>query len=296
MDLLTAIGFLAGLCVALAILLAFAHRRLKVDEDPRIEEVTDMLPGANCGACGLPGCRAFAEQVVKGEILPGQCPVGGPETARFIATFLGIEVGQMEKKVARLLCAGGDDVALQVGEYAGYASCRAASTIAGGFKGCTYGCLGLGDCEVACTFEAIKMAPNGLPVVDLEACTACGDCVRACPKGLFEVVPVSHRLVVQCRSILEGEAALARCKVACTGCGLCAADAPEGLITIAHNLPVVHKDVIHLQTPLATLRCPTGAIVWLEGQQFDDLYATMQAGEEQTRRDRAIQETIQARG
>ncbi|MFQ5568432.1 MAG: RnfABCDGE type electron transport complex subunit B [Rhodothermales bacterium] len=288
MDILTAIGFLAGLSIALAIVLALANRWLKVEEDPRIEHVTDILPGANCGACGLPGCRAFAENVVGGEILPSQCPVGGPETAQFIASFLGIEAGQMEQKTARLLCAGGSDVAAQVGAYNGFASCRAAATVAGGFKGCTYGCLGLGDCEVACTFDAITMAPNGLPVVDVEKCTSCGDCVRACPKGLFEILPISHHLVVQCKSILEGDAALARCKVACTGCGLCAADAPAGLITMEHNLPVINKERPDLQTELATYRCPTDAIVWIKKQQFEHFFATIHSHEKPEVMDRAV--------
>lgn len=270
MESLLAIGFLAGLAALLAVVLAVAHRRLWVYEDPRIDTVTDILPGANCGACGLPGCRAFAERVVDGKILPSGCPVGGPETARFIANFLGIDAGTVEKKVARLLCAGGRDVALQVGEYEGFSSCRAAATIGGGFKGCTFGCLGLADCEAACTFDAITMSANGLPVVDLEACTACGDCVRACPKDLFVIQPVSHCLVVQCKSILEGEEALERCKVACTGCGLCAADAPEGLIAMKDNLPVINTDKIEHQTELATLRCPTGAIRWIVGQQFKE--------------------------
>jgi RnfABCDGE-type electron transport complex B subunit len=274
MDALIAVGFLAGLSVLLAIVLAVAHRKLWVYEDPRIDTVTDMLPGANCGACGLPGCRAFAEKVVEGDIQPSECPVGGPDSARFVANFLGIDAGTAEKKVARLLCAGGRDVALQVGEYEGFSSCRAAATIGGGFKGCTFGCLGLADCEVSCTFDAITMADNGLPVVDLELCTACGDCVRACPKDLFVIEPVSHCLVVQCKSILEGEAALAQCKVACTGCGICAADAPVGLISMEHNLPVINDDNIELLTPIATLRCPTGAIKWIPGQQFAELRTT----------------------
>ncbi len=271
MGSVAAIAFLAGLCVLLAAVLSAAHRAFYVWEDPRIDAVTDMLPGANCGACGLPGCRAFAERVVGGEIQPGQCTVGGPDTAGQVAGFLGIETGSLERRVARLLCAGGTDVAHHAAAYEGYSSCRAAATIGGGFKGCTFGCLGLADCEVSCTFDAIKMSSNGLPVVDLEACTACGDCVDACPKDLFEIMPARRRLIVQCRSLLEGEEALAECRVACTACARCVADAPEGLLTMERGIPVMNLDREDRETSLATLRCPTGAIVWLEGQQFPEL-------------------------
>ncbi len=273
METATAIIYLAGLCVALAAILAVSHRLLYVWEDPRIEEVADMLPGANCGACGVPGCRAFAERVVSGDLQPGQCPVGGSATAVQVASFLGVEAGSLERKVARLLCAGGSDVALQLGTYEGYSSCRGAATIAGGAKGCTYGCLGLEDCEVSCTFDAIRMAPNGLPVVDFDACTGCGDCVTACPKDLFEMYPVRRRLIVQCKSLLEGDEALAVCKVACTGCGLCVADAPDELMHMEQTLPVIDASRPDLETTIATYRCPTEAIVWIEQQQFADLHA-----------------------
>jgi len=268
MAALTAIGYLAALCVALAIVLAIAQRTLYVEEDPRIDHVADLLPGANCGACGLPGCRAFAEQVVGGGIQPGSCTVAESSARDQIASYLGIDVGSVERRVARLLCAGGTDVAYQAGAYSGFSSCRAAATVAGGPKECTYGCLGLADCEVACTFDAITMAPNGLPVVDLEKCTACGDCVDACPKNLFVILPARRRLLVQCRSLLEGDAALETCQVACTGCGLCAADAPDGLIVMENTLPVVQQEHVDLETAIATFRCPTGAIAWVDGQQF----------------------------
>ena len=274
---LVAIAFLAGLCVVLAAVLAMAQKAFYVWEDPRIDSVTDMLPGANCGACGLPGCRAFAEGVVGGAIQPGQCTVGGPDTAGRVAGFLGIETGAMERRVARLLCAGGSDVSHHAAAYQGYSSCRAAATIGGGFKGCTYGCLGLADCSVACTFDAISMAPNGLPVVDLEACTACGDCVDACPKDLFEIMPQRRRLVVQCRSLMEGDAALEECRVSCTACGKCALDAPDGLLEMKNGLPVLNTDRLELETRLATLRCPTGAIVWVDGQQFPELHEVQHA-------------------
>lgn len=278
MDTILAAGFLLALSVFLAIVLAIANNKLKVFEDPRIDKVAEMLPGVNCGACGSPGCTAFSEKVVSGEALPGECPVGGAETAAFIASFLGIDVGIIEKTVARLLCAGGSDVALQAAEYEGYASCRSAAVVAGGAKGCTYGCLGLGDCREACTFDAIFMAENDLPVVLQEKCTSCGDCVTICPKGLFEILPLSQHLLVQCKSLLAGEGALEQCRVACTGCGICRADAPNGLIEIKNNLAVIDAAQIDLQTELATLRCPTGSIKWTGKQQFVELRRARSAG------------------
>lgn len=267
----TAIAYLAGLCTVLAAVLAVAHRKLYVWEDPRIDDVEGMLPGANCGACGLPGCHAFAESVVGSLIQPGSCPVGGAATAESIASFLGVDAGSQERLVARLLCAGGTDVAAQSGQYDGMSSCRAAATIAGGPKACTYGCIGLADCEVSCTFDAIRMAPNGLPVVDFDLCTGCGDCVDACPKNLFALLPARRRLLVQCRSLLEGDEALASCQVACTGCGICVADAPEGLMVMEHALPVVNGLRPDLENTIPTLRCPTRAIQWVDGQQFPHL-------------------------
>jgi ferredoxin len=115
------------------------------------------------------------------------------------------------------------------------------------------------------------MAPNGLPVVDFDACTACGDCVEACPKDLFEILPATHRLIVQCRSLLSGAAAEEYCRVACTGCGICASDAPQGLIEMRNTLPVIDRNQPQLETEIATLRCPTGAIQWIERQQFEGL-------------------------
>ncbi len=272
MSALTAIIFLGGLSLFLAVTLALANRKLKVQEDPRIDIVEELLPGANCGACGEPGCRAFAETLVQGKHLPGDCPVGGPENAQKVAEFLGIDAGSSVRKVARLLCAGGKELAEQIAEYEGYPSCRAAAAAGGGAKGCVYGCLGLADCVEACTFDAMQMAPNGLPLIDVDKCTGCGDCVRACPKGIIELYPINQHLIVQCKSLLAGDEALATCDVACTGCGICAADAPEGLITMKNNLPVVNQNLLQLETKIATLRCPTGAITWVEEQQFPEIF------------------------
>ena len=260
---------LSGVCVVFGALIALVHSRFRVFEDPRIDAAVELLPGTNCGACGTPGCRAFAEGLVAGEQQPANCTVMGPAEIEDVAQLLGVAAGESNKRVARLLCAGGSDVAVQDAEYRGFASCKAAASVAGGGKGCTWGCLGLADCELSCDFDAIHMNAAQLPIVDPVSCTACGDCVDACPKDLFVVMPLEQHLIVQCRSELEGDEAEALCRVACNGCGKCALDAAEGLIDIVNGLAVIDYTKHELEAPSATKRCPTGAIVWIENAQFE---------------------------
>ncbi len=263
-DFLPPILFMIALGAVLATVITLAVRKLYVYEDPRIDEVEEMLPAVNCGACGYPGCRAFAEATVKGEAPPSKCTVNSPEDNQVIADFLGVSLGQQEKIVARLACAGGSHVAKMRARYDGMKSCAAAVMAGGGGKACAWGCLGLGDCEVSCDFDAIHMNRFGLPVVDEDKCTACNDCVIACPLDLFSLHPVSHKLWVACKNLEEGEQALAECEVACNACKRCAVDAPEGLIEIKNNLAVIDYSRNDLATPVPIQRCPTGAIVWIE--------------------------------
>lgn len=256
-----------GLGVILAVTLAVANSKLHVYEDPRIDQVEEMLPGANCGACGTPGCRAFAEACVEGAISPGKCTVNDPANNEAIASLLGVDAGAAEKRVARLACAGGNHVAWTRAQYDGLQSCQGATLVSGGGKGCVWGCLGLGDCQTVCEFGAIEMSEQGLPVVDEALCTACNACVVACPKDLFSLQPVSHRLWVACKSLAQGDEALEECEVACTGCGRCAADAPDGLVTIENGLAVVDYSRNRLATQKVIQRCPTGAIVWFDDRQ-----------------------------
>lgn len=256
-------GVMAAIGGALALALAFASKTFYVYEDPRIDEVEGMLPGANCGACGSAGCRAFAEAVVSGSSSPGKCTVSSADGIAAIASHLGVEAGAEEKRVARLACAGGTHVSWVRAQYKGMSTCRGAALVAGGGKGCAWGCLGLGDCERVCDFGAITMNEYGLPVVDESKCTACGDCVEICPKSLFSIHPVSHRLWVACKSLQKGELAEAECEVACNGCGRCAADAP-GVVSIVNNLAVVDYSKNHAASRDAIQRCPTGAIVWID--------------------------------
>lgn len=261
---------LGGLGVFFGILIAVAHRRFRVWEDPRIDAIAAMLPGTNCGGCGFAGCRAFAEGLIGGKIQPAGCTNMGKEQAASVATYLGVEAGTARKRVARLLCAGGTHVAIQQGEYQGLGTCAAAKAVAAGGKGCSWGCLGLGDCERVCTFHAIRMNRYGLPVVEPEKCTACNDCVEGCPQDLFVIMPIEQKLIVQCKSLLEGDTAEALCKFACTGCGKCALDAPPGLIEIRNGLAVIDYSRNDRAGVEATLRCPTGAIAWVEGRQVLD--------------------------
>ena len=268
LAIIQSVAILGGVGLTFGVFIALANAKLKVWEDPRIGSVTDLLPGANCGACGFAGCRAFAEGVVGGDIAPADCTVASDLDREDIATFLGVDAGEADKKVARLLCAGGTDVAVMKALYHGVESCGAAVAVSGGGKGCAWGCIGMSDCAVACDFDAIHMNDFDLPVVDVEKCTSCGDCVDACPLDLFVIMPLDHKLIVQCKNLIDGDEATEVCSVACTACGRCVQDAAPGLISLESGLAVIDYSKIEMADPGATARCPTDAILWVEGAQF----------------------------
>ena len=267
---------LGGVGLFFGFLIAMANKKFYVWEDPRIGEVEELLPNSNCGACGQPGCRAFAEAVVGGKEQPSACTVMGEEDLADVASYLGVDAGEANKRVARLLCAGGKNEAARNSDYAGLETCKAAASVAGGGKACNWGCLGLADCEIACDLDAIYMNDNLLPVVIPERCTACNDCVVACPKDLFELMPIEQKLIVQCKNLLKGDAAEDLCSVACNTCNRCVADSEPGVIDLIDNLAVINYEKNDLTSPKAIERCPTGAIVWVEGQQFVESLVEME--------------------
>jgi len=259
---LTALGAMIGLVVILTTVLWLAHRWLYVVEDERIDVVEQALPNSNCGACGFAGCRQFAEAIIGGLAQPGQCTVSTAPQQQAIANFVGVNLVALEKRVARVACGGGSNVARLQANYQGLKTCRAAALAGGGGKACPWGCLGYGDCAEVCDFDAIVMDRFGIPQVSEAACTACGDCVEACPKDLISLHPQSHRLWVRCNNQEEGDGVWNYCEVACNACGRCVADAKPGHIHLLHFLAQV--DYVHAdmnKTPIQ--RCPSASIVWL---------------------------------
>ncbi len=250
---MTALGFLFSTGLVLA------YKRLRVEEDPKIEKVSEALPQANCGACGFSGCRAFAEAVVKGDAEANGCPVGGSETAQNVATILGVKAGEVIPKVARVHCRGTHQAAKDRGLYLGIATCFA-SHLVGGNKQCSFGCMGHGDCVRACQFDAMHMGEEGLPIIDEDKCTACGKCVDACPRNILELHPLSQNILVFCRSKDRGPTARKVCKNACIACGICVRACPEAIV-LEDNLAVItdYKKIDPAKIPEIE-KCPTDSI------------------------------------
>ena len=250
-----------------SIILFFTAQKFHVFEDTRINDVEEALPSANCGGCGFPGCRAFAEACVKAETMNGlNCPVGGAPTMENVANILGRTVVVTAPTVAVVRCGGTCDHRPRMNEYDGVQHCFIAHNLYSGETGCSFGCLGLGDCEVSCEFDAIKVNPvTKLPEVDEDKCTSCGACVKACPKLLIELRkkgPKSRRIYVSCRNEDRGPIAKKSCDVSCIACTKCEKVCPHEAITISNNLAFIHDDKCKLCRKCVEV-CPTNAIVEL---------------------------------
>jgi electron transport complex protein RnfB len=248
-----------------AIILYFVAQRFKVYEDPRIDEVEDALPAANCGGCGFAGCRNFAEACVKSENLSGLfCPVGGNETMSNVAKILGMEAVSQDTKVAVVRCAGSYDKRPKINFYDGPPSCAIQSSLYAGDTGCPYGCLGHGDCVKACDFDAIHMdLTTGLPVVTDEKCTACNACVVACPKHIIELRKRNkkdRKIFVSCINEEKGAIAKKSCEVACIGCGKCVKVCPYDAITLENYLAFIDSVKCKLCRKCVE-ECPTNSIL-----------------------------------
>lgn len=271
-TIIIALVTMGGLGVILALGLAFADKKLRVEENPLYGKVMEVLPNANCGACGKAGCYDFAVNVVEGEAKVNGCPVGGQPVANAIAEIMGVEAGSAQKIVARVLCNGGKKEAKNRDtKYLGPQSCSAQVFVSGGDKACNYGCLGGGDCVEACLFSAIFINDNGLPVVLDDLCTGCGACSKACPRNIIEMHPAERELFVFCRNHDDPKTSKDVCNVACIGCGICARPS-EGSIEVANGLAKIdHSKVKPELIPVG--KCPTKAINYMYKKEEEKVVA-----------------------
>lgn len=266
-TILFAVLTLCVLGVASAVILYFIAQKFRVFEDPSIDVIADMLPGANCGGCGVAGCRALAEAIVKTQDLATyKCPVGGNETSQKIAAFLGQEAVVTEPMIAVVRCSGSLQHAPRKVIYEGAPSCAFSHAMSAGETGCPNGCLGDGDCVRSCLFDAIYMdKETGLPVVSDEKCVACGACVKACPRNIIEIRPKGkkdRRIYVSCMNREKGGVAKKNCSVACIACTRCVKECVYDAIEIKDNLAYIDAEKCRLCRKCAVV-CPTGCILEL---------------------------------
>lgn len=241
---LIAVISLGAIALVIAVILYLASKKFAVYEDPRIAQVAEILPQANCGGCGFPGCSGFADACVKADTLDGKfCPVGGSELMAQIASILGRDAATAEPMLAVVRCSGSCAKRPRTNVYDGAMSCAIASSLYGGETGCSYGCLGCGDCVSVCQFDAIHMNPEtGLPEVVEDKCTACGACVKACPRAIIELRAKgkkSRRVYVSCVNKDKGAVTRKACEVGCIGCGKCVKTCPFEAISMENNLAYI---------------------------------------------------------
>lgn len=244
MEIILPVLVLGGLGFIFAVGLSYASKKFAIKVDPKIESVEKSLAGLNCGVCGFPGCRIYAEAIVTGKITINKCSPGGAKSVKAIAQIMGIEAGDLIPKVAVAMCQGGKAETQVLFIYRGLEDCRAAQIVGGGFKACAYGCLGLGSCAKACPFGAITMNEDKLPMVDESKCTACGVCVITCPRGIMTLIPQSQEIYLGCNNKNANPGTRRICEVGCISCKLCTRRNPLGEegIKMDGKLPMINYE------------------------------------------------------
>ena len=258
MEIVKSIILLGAMGLIFGAVLAYASKKCAVEIDERVEKILEVLPGANCGGCGFPGCGGLANAIVEGKSPVNGCPVGGATVASKVGEIMGISALEGEKIVAKVICKGTCESAKNKYEYEGMSDCRAASALNSVAKACKFGCLGLGTCKDACKFGAISIQ-NGIAVIDEDKCVMCGKCIEICPKSIIIKKPKKQEVVVECNSTEFGKAVKEKCSNGCMGCGMCAKVCPVDAIVFENKIAKIDFDKC-IQCKVCVQKCPTKVI------------------------------------
>jgi len=257
--------------VAFGYMLAWFAQKFAVHTNPLIKKIEEILPGANCGACGYPGCSGLAEKIVNEDAPVNACPVGGVKVWTEIAKLTGKTTGNLETKKAMLVCQGGKGTVQELGAYQGIDDCRAAAVLGVSHIGCVNGCLGLGTCEKICPFDAIHInSETGLPVIDWEECTGCGKCVEECPRKVLVLVPGREQVRLACSSPASGKEVRRVCSKGCIKCQLCVKTCPVQAIHFQDGVIQIDQEKCTL-CGLCVEKCPTHCILHLMSKDQKDI-------------------------
>ena len=232
-------------------ILAYASKKFAVEVDERVEKILEVLPGANCGGCGFPGCGGLANAIVEGLAPTNGCPVGGTDCSDSISQIMGVSDNCGEREVAKILCKGNCQSAKNKYKYEGRSDCRAANALNGGAKECKFGCLGLGTCKDYCKFDAISIV-DGIAIIDEDKCVMCGQCIDVCPKNIIGKKPANKEVVVECSSTDFGKVVKQKCSVGCIGCGICVKACTFGAIELENKVATLNNKVSTQQQVVAS--------------------------------------------
>lgn len=259
-QIIYAVVIVAGAGLFAGLLLCVLSKLMAVKADEKANEIEEILPGANCGACGFAGCAAYASALSQGKTTDtGLCAPGGQETSKKIATSMGMAATDIIPMTAVVCCKGTGDKATKKMEYSGVASCQFAAQLFGGDKTCSYGCLGLGDCARACPYDAILLC-DGVAVVNPSLCKACKICVNTCPKNLIELMPKGQlTAAVLCKNHNKGAETKKACSIGCIGCTKCVKQCPNNAITMDNFVARVDNSLC-TACGICSEACPTKAI------------------------------------
>ncbi|MDD3242903.1 MAG: 4Fe-4S binding protein [Eubacteriales bacterium] len=254
-------AIIGGLGLVFGVLLAVASRFFSIQGDPRIDQVRECLPGANCGSCGFPGCDGLAKAIVESGAPINSCTVANADALKKIASLMGTDAGEFKQLVAVVACRSNEQNMHVKYNYQGIEDCAAAAAVCEGYKACPFSCLGFGNCAKVCPTGAISVRDN-VAFVDEDKCIACGKCASVCPRGIIAMLPKDAPVVIQCRSHSRGKEVRESCEAGCISCGLCEKACKFDAIKVVNNLPVIDYDKCHGCMQCAQ-KCPRKCI-WLD--------------------------------